>query len=333
MQVTHRLSRREFLAGAAAAGTVLPIAASLATAAESKSEEKPVNKPKRAGWSGQRYQIGCYTRPWAAHEYTVALDAIAEAGFKYVGLMTTKTGLVISAATAPDDAQHVAEEVKKRGLQVVSIYGGDLPVNKSLQAGIDSLRKLIDNCVAAGSSSVLMGGTGDPKLYKDYYKAIAECCDYAEGKKLAIVIKPHGGQNSTGPECRKCVETVNHRNFKLWYDPGNIYYYSEGKLNPVEDAPSVNGVVTGMCVKDFLPAKDGKPKSVDVTPGTGAVDFPAVFSALRKGGFTSGPLVVETLAVKPDLAGTLAEAKKARELLENLVRSHRGARPATRPEK
>jgi hypothetical protein len=36
------------------------------------------------------YRIGCYTRPWAQYEYRVALDAIAEAGYKYVGLMTTK---------------------------------------------------------------------------------------------------------------------------------------------------------------------------------------------------------------------------------------------------
>ncbi len=34
--------------------------------------------------------IACYTRPWAKYEYRVALDAIAEAGYKYVGLMTTK---------------------------------------------------------------------------------------------------------------------------------------------------------------------------------------------------------------------------------------------------
>ena len=42
------------------------------------------------------YMIACYTRPWAKHEYRVALDAIAEAGYKYVGLMTTKAETMVS---------------------------------------------------------------------------------------------------------------------------------------------------------------------------------------------------------------------------------------------
>src|SRR5512136_1727938 len=55
---------------------------------------------------GQAYLIGCYTRPWDKYDYRVALDAIAEAGFKYVGLMTTKSksGFVITKDTTPEEA-------------------------------------------------------------------------------------------------------------------------------------------------------------------------------------------------------------------------------------
>ena len=69
-----------------------------------------------------------------------------------------------------------------------------------------------------------------------------------------------------------------------------------------------------MSVKDFLP-----PKEVSVTPGTGQVDFPKVLARLRRGGFTSGPLIVECLA-KGDLAQTNAAAKRARIFLEELTR-------------
>ena len=48
----------------------------------------------------------------------------------------------------------------------------------------------------------MMGGVGDPKLYDAYYKAIAECCDYAAEKAVTISVKPHGPLNGTGPECR-----------------------------------------------------------------------------------------------------------------------------------
>lgn len=265
---------------------------------------------------GERWQIGCYTRPWAKYDYRVALDAIAEAGYKYAGLMSTKSekgNLVISVATTLEEAHKVGEEVRKRDLKVPSVYGGGIPVNKSLKAGIEGLRKLIDNCAACGATNLLMGGIGNEKLYNAYYKAIAECCDYAAEKGMGMSVKPHGGLNATGPQCRKTVEMVGNKNFRIWYDPGNIYYYSDAKLDPVTEAASVDGLVVGMCIKDYK-----YPKNVAVTPGTGMVNFPAVLARLKQGGFTSGPLVVECLE-PGDLEHTLAEAKKTREFLEELT--------------
>ncbi|MHC4495015.1 MAG: neutral/alkaline non-lysosomal ceramidase N-terminal domain-containing protein, partial [Planctomycetota bacterium] len=91
------------------------------------------------------------------------------------------------------------------------------------------------------------------------------------------------------------------------------YYYSEARLDPVTDAATVDGLVVGMCIKDYK-----HPKNVAVTPGTGMVDFPAVLARLKQGGFTGGPLVVECLE-PGDLEHTLAEAKKTREFLEELT--------------
>jgi len=315
MNSFDRQSRREFLGSALRLGAA-GVAASYATSSSAAS--------KRVSTVDDRWQIGCYTRPWDQHDYRVAVDAIVEAGFKYAGLMTTKskTRLVISVATTREEAEQVGEEVKKRGLVVLSVYGGDIPVAKSLEAGIEGLKKLIDNCAACGAKNVLMGGTGNRKLYEAYYKAIAECCDYAAEKGVGISIKPHGGLNATGPQCRKTVEMVGHKNFRIWYDPGNILYYSNAELNPVVDAASVDGLVTGMCVKDYR-----HPKNVLVTPGTGDVDFPAVFARLKKGGFTRGPLVVECLQ-RGNLEQTLAEAKKARRFLHDLTRQKSSAPPA-----
>jgi len=299
MERCHGISRRSFLGQSIAGIAATPL---VAAAAEDAAKN-------------QVWQIGCYTRPWDQYEYRVALDAIAEAGFKYAGLMTTKseTHLVISVATSPEEAQKVGEECKKRGLKVPSIYGGDIPVGTSLEAGIAGLRKLIDHCVAVGAANLMMGGVGDEKLYDVYYKAIAECCEYAASKNIAMSVKPHGGLNSTGPQCRKIIETVGHRNFGIWYDPGNIFYYSDGKLDPVDDAATVDGLVVGMSVKDYLP-----PKDVMLTPGTGQVDFKKVMARLKTGGFAGGPLVVECLT-QGDLPQLLGEAVKARQFVEELV--------------
>jgi neutral ceramidase len=303
MNSYDQLSRREFLGQTVRLGTAGIVATSTAASTTlAKKSEGP-------------WQIGCYTRPWGQYDYRVTLDAIAEAGFKYAGLMTakSKTGLVISVSTTLEEAEQVGEEVKKRGLTVPSVYGGGIPVEKSLKAGIEGLRKLIDNCAACGAKNLMMGGIGNEKLYKPYYKAIAECCDYAAEKGIGISVKPHGGLNATGPQCRKTVEMVGHQNFRIWYDPGNIFYYSNGELDPVADAATVDGLVVGMCIKDYK-----HPKEVMVTPGTGKVDFPAVLARLKKGGFTKGPLVVECLE-RGDLKQTLAEARKARRFLEELT--------------
>jgi len=322
MNSFNQLTRRRFLDRTLKIG-----AAGLAASCTGASRAPAAMRSATDG----AWQIGCYTRPWANYDYRVALDAIAEAGFKYAGLMTTRseTGLVISISTALEEAERVGEEAEKRGLGVLSVYGGDIPVAKSLKAGIEGLKKLIDNCAACGAKNLLMGGTGDEKLYKVYYEAIAECCDYAAEKGVGISIKPHGGLNATGPQCRKTIEMVGHRNFRIWYDPGNIFFYSNGELDPVDDAATVDGLVVGMCVKDYK-----HPKDVSVTPGTGQVDFPAVLARLKKGGFTHGPLIVECLD-EGDSEQILAQARKARTFLEGLTSQKTlssGKRPVSVPE-
>ena len=297
MKPNREISRREMLERVLVAGTFTPQLAS--------AFSNTVGP----------WRIGCFTRPWAQHEYRVALDAIAEAGFKYAGLMTTKspTNLVISVETEPGEARKVGEECRKRNLSVPSLYGGGIPVEKSLEAGIEGMKRLIDNCVAAGVENLMMGGVTEPNLVGPYYKAIAECCGYAREKGIGISVKPHGGTNATGPECRKLIESVGCSDFRLWYDPGNIFYYSDGKLDPVDDSATVNGLVVGMSVKDFR-----MPKEVELTPGTGMVNFAKVMANLKRGGFTSGALLIECLA-PGDLPQLLANARKARAFVENFV--------------
>jgi sugar phosphate isomerase/epimerase len=302
MHKPDQLTRRRFLGrtvAAGAAGLVVPqLFAKSAMAAPPYLEDR--------GW-----QIGCWTRPWAKYDFRVGMDAIAEAGFKYIGLTgaKTKTRRVIALATTLEESQEVGEEAKKRGLTITNVYGGGIPLDK----GGESLRKMIDNCAAAGGWSVLLAHMGNEETFEVCCKTVAECCDYAAEKRVVVVLKPHGGTTGTGPQLRKAVERVGHDNFTVMYDPGNIYYYSNGEVDPVRDAASVDGLITGMSVKDYK-----HPKNVALTPGTGQVDFPALMARLGKGGFTHGPLIIETLA-PGDQAHTLEEAKKARKFVERLV--------------
>ncbi len=64
---------------------------------------------------------------WAGYEYSVALDAIAEAGFKYIGFggAKSKTRWVVGADTPIDEARRIGEETRRRGLEIPLLYGGD----------------------------------------------------------------------------------------------------------------------------------------------------------------------------------------------------------------
>lgn len=295
MHPTPSITRRHFIQVCAAVGF-----------SAASAHATPSNKEK--GW-----QIGCFTRPWSEFEVETIFDAISKAGFHYVGLMSAApdSQLIISLSTKEERAVRIGSEAKSRGLGILSNFAGDFGVQQSKQSGIDNLRRLIDLSVACGSKSLLLGGTEKSELFDAYYHAVANCCDEAMKKGIQLTLKPHGGLNSTGPECRKIIERVGHRNFRLWYDPGNIFYYSNGQLDPVQDAESVNGIVTGMCVKDYQ-----HPEDVEITPGTGKVNFPEVISRLKKGGFKSGPLLIECLK-KGDLESLHREAIRARQSLES----------------
>ncbi len=267
-----------------------------------------LNSCNSSGW-----KIGCYTRAWGNRNYLEALDGIAEAGYKYVGLSTHDKGRVIDRDSPPEFAITVGEEIRKRGLKILSLSGGSIDPTVPVEEGIAQLKRLIDNSVHCGSGNIQINDIGSmrqPELEANYYKAIAECCDYGVEKGVSISLKPHG---STGARCRVHVDRIGHKNLKLWYDPGNVMFFSNGEINPVEDAEALDGVVVGMAVKDFR-----LPRTVMVTPGTGLVDFRTLIPRLIKGGFQNGPLIIECVD-EGEFSFIKNEAIKAREFIEKII--------------
>ncbi len=260
------------------------------------------------------YQIGCYTRPWDQHSLPIALDGVAEAGYRHVGLMSAggAVRILITSETTPATATEIRREVERRSLGVLSVYG-TFELADEAETAQANLRRLIDRCAEVQSPGLLLGGTTNPAEWEPYCRAIASSVDHAAVQGVTLSVKPHGGLNATGGQCRRMIERVDHPAFRLWYDPGNIFYYSEGTLSPSDDAAAVDGLVVGMSIKDFLP-----PKNVLVTPGNGRVDFPAVLRRLRAGGFRAGPLLVE--CVSPGSPERItAEARRARAFVERLI--------------
>ena len=75
-------------------------------------------------------------------------------------------------------------------------------------------------------------------------------------------------------------------------DPANLLMY--GKANPTDGAKLLSPYVRSVHVKDGLyPAgEDFDLLGAETFPGEGLVDFPALFAALNRAGF-SGPVIIE----------------------------------------
>ena len=124
-------------------------------------------------------------------------------------------------------------------------------------------------------------------------------------------MKPHGGSSGASDEIVAGMKTVQHPNFKIWYDAGNIIYYT-GK-DPIEELKPIAQHVTGFCAKDCGAVKS----DVMIQFGTGKVDFAGVFGVLKSAGF-SGPIMVECCKVGATAEETMANARANREFLEGV---------------
>jgi sugar phosphate isomerase/epimerase len=136
-----------------------------------------------------------------------------------------------------------------------------------------------------------------------------DAAPYAEERGLKLVLKPHGGASGASEEIQRCLDKVKHPNFKIWFDAGNIIFYT-GK-DPVEELKPIVSHVTGFCAKDC--AKKGD--SVMIQFGAGKVDFVSVFGELKRAGF-NGPVMVECCALGETPEAVTENARKNREFLE-----------------
>ena len=140
---------------------------------------------------------------------------------------------------------------------------------------------------------------------------MADAAPYAQERGLKLVLKPHGGGSGASEEIIRCMDKVNQPNFKIWYDAGNIIYYT-GK-DPLEQLKPIVQHVTGFCAKDCAEPKG----TVWLEFGQGKVDFAAVFGLMKSAGF-AGPIMVECCQKGKTPEETSAGAKRNREFLEKL---------------
>ena len=251
------------------------------------------------------WSIGCFNRPWGKWSYDDALDGLKTAGFNTTGLVgrhKTKPESLLTPDAPNEYLDRLKERIATHGLKPINawIYG---PKARDHKGAVTELKRLTDNAARLGLTTLLSGGPRRNETVKYYSGVMAELAPYAADQGIRIAMKPHGGD---GAEILRCLELINHTNFSIWYDAGNIIYYTGA--NPVTELRGIASHVTGFCAKDC----GGKGSPVMIQFGTGKVDFKRVFQTLRKAGF-KGPVMIECTgeADSPEHATRLAIANRA----------------------
>jgi len=290
------MNRREFIRH-----TILATTVTILSSSEAQSK-------------GVKWQIGCLNRPWTKWSFDQTLQAISAAGFKTTGLLTrTREEPFIATDATPEYLESLKKRIAASG---ISANMGALRSRHdiALEESIRDVRKQIDNAHFLSLKYLLSFGADKPEEYEHYFKAMSYAAGYADEKGIRLAMKPHGGISGASDEILRVIKQVNHRNFSIWYDAGNIIYYT-GK-DPVSEIEPIARHVTGFCAKDCAEPKG----DVMIQFGTGKVNFVNVFKKMKAAGF-DGPMMVECCKVGQTPEQTTGYARANREFLERVMTS------------
>ena len=327
------LTRRDFLGVASAAGAaaMLPLTGNGAGA--------PQASP--AAWA-----IGCHTRPFGSFRASQTdnpdyiLDSIKAAGYQYADMISAappgagRGGGGRGVAVTPEMIAAMKQKLAARGLKsnIASLPSAARGV--SVTDAVAAAQRVVANAHALGQRYALNLGIYDEEQWIDWCKVMREAAAFGQERGVKVVVKHHHGLNNTSLDLLAWTKQVDHPNFGIFVDPGNIVYYT-GK-DPVKQTAIIASHVAGVVAKDCTaprylereagappfgnaPSAPGNPE-VMIQFGTGKVDFPALFKVLRDAGF-SGPVMVEGTAVGATLEETVANARANREFLEKIFAS------------
>ncbi len=286
------MKRREFVQRAAAASLAMSLAGSRGVVSA------------KVDW-----EIGCFNRPWTKWSFDQTLTEIKSAGFRTVGLLSrTREEPFIGADATGEYLERLKSRINAIGLRA-NMGALRSRHNVSFDESTAEVRKQIDNANFLGLTYVLSFGADKPEEFDHYYKVMNDAAAHAAAKNIRLVMKPHGGISGSSDEILSVIKKVNHPNFSIWYDAGNIIYYT-GK-DPVAELEPVARHVTGFCAKDCGAEKG----DVMIQFGTGKVNFVEVFKKLKASGF-NGPVMIECCKIGETPTETTANARANREFLE-----------------
>jgi sugar phosphate isomerase/epimerase len=245
-----------------------------------------------------RFDLGAHTLPYRKETLDRALQGVAGAGFKCVGLWTEHAGSpIVPLSPSPGEAATLRRTIEGHGLTPVTMFA-----RRGAMERLEALIPDLDLCAALGLP-VLQAAGPWPFVSADQRKAemrwygeverflalLAAGAPEAERRGVTIVLKPHRGATATGQDLVDVIGRIGSPAVRACWDAGNVRFYegmdSEDDLEQSGVAPLVKSV----CIKDH---KGARGEAVFPVPGEGDVDHRRMLRILAAAGF-NGPLLVE----------------------------------------
>ncbi len=247
---------------------------------------------------------------FAPHPIDVALEGLAEAGYKNVEIGAVKGGFEhIDPDTVSDaEIQRIGRKLADLGLNPVSLSG-----HTQLQTDEGKTRYMRAMDIAKGLGMPIVNTfTGDAKTEEEreaYFANVQELCDYAEKLGLTIGMETDSNMLPTAKVGVEILDRINRPEVLGFnYDPGNVIYYTGA--DPIEDIHYALPRMVHFHLKD----KIGGQGVFNFPPtGEGEIDLARLLTILNEAGYT-GPISAEVEFDDkgwPDAAGCLEAAKRS----------------------
>lgn len=192
-------------------------------------------------------------------------------------------------------------------------------------------KRIVDQAKQLGVQYIIDFGLHGDDSAEAYVELMREVAPYAAEKDMHISMKLHDvPKDISAPVLGPLTaihDAINHPNFGLCMDPGNVIYYTAAASKakggeglgsyrlPTEGLAAQAHRFNTFIIKDAIVEAGGMP-DVMVQPGEGLVDFAVVLATLRRAGF-SGPICLEKVPGY-SLAVVNANFRKARKFMHKL---------------
>ena len=256
-------------------------------------------------------KLGCSTHSYSKFSLERALDGIARCGLKYVELaaIAGHTDHVVPENMSDADYDALNKALADRGLEAISISGH---VDPTQEGSIQKLKNriILANKVGAEFVNTLAGHPHTDEETQALFAELRKIGDFAREHDVTVCFETHGGIMGKSADCRKTIETINHPNIRINYDPANIIYFIGDR--PEDDIHGVIDLISHFHIKD----KIGGPNEWNFPAiGTGTIDYKKVIGSLLASGYT-GPFSFE-LEFTPEGLATPEEVDVA--LLQSIA--------------